>query len=202
MGGAGSSVKLAVRTLVEGIFQSREEHLETDPRPTARTQRSKAGRHCSQFRRKRRRSPRTTLRASLAWLPRQRPTRKSKAKKGKIRPVWILWELVPVLGRMVFSFNCIYRNRLSTPFPSCSLVSVGSRCLFAGHVLVVSVTCCVATSIAVFGGCRQVVCACRNRPSGEVHASQREPQKKRAARRLSSSLATSAAVYVRYLRTS
>ena len=100
----------------------------------------------------------------------------------------------------------IAQNRLSLSFPISNLVSVGSRRLMVGHVLDVAevwfVTWGVASS-AVFGGYRQVACTCLRHPSGAVYASsQRESQKKRAARRLSSSRGTSAAACGRYSRTS
>ena len=47
-------------------------------------------------------------------------------------------------------------------------------------------TCCIATSSAVFDGCRQVVCACLKRSQGGVYPSSlRGPQLNRAVRRFS-----------------
>ena len=76
---------------------------------------------------------------------------------------------------------------------------VGSRCLMASHELgvaeVLSVTCFVATSSAVFDGCRQAVCDClRSASSVAYDCSHREQLWKRAPLRLSIFLETSAAV--------
>ena len=66
-GGAGFSVKLAVRALDEEIFQSREEHPETDPRPLHRENAApEGGQELLPVPKKRRMTPRPTRRATLA----------------------------------------------------------------------------------------------------------------------------------------
>ena len=158
-GGARSSVTLAGRALVERVFQSREEHPEPDPLPLHREDAALEGRQDWLPVPKKRRTLSSARRFTLASLPKQQPTRKGKAKaktaknppvasgsSEKFRSRWTVPRSSPGADGVTFSIALFLlrtggdspstlRNRPSTLFPNCSLVSVGSRHLMVGHGL-------------------------------------------------------------------